>query len=86
MNFKWKYYDHNSVNMNESDKLDKKIRNVSLLLILIAFIVLVLWIIIYTNSPENTSPLLMSIGIALLLGGILLCTRVQYIIWMKKRY
>lgn len=72
--------------MNELDKLDKKIRNVSLFIILIALIILVFWTICYVNSPETASPLLMSIGIALLLGGILLCTRIQYIIWMKKRY
>ena len=72
--------------MKELEILDKKIRNVSLLIIIIAIIILVFWTISYIHSPENSSPLLMTIGIALLLGGILLCTRVQYIIWMKKRY
>ncbi len=72
--------------MNESDKLDQKIRNVSLLMILIAIIIIIFWMISYINSPENYSPLIMAIGIALLLGGILLFTRVQFIIWMKKRY
>jgi len=72
--------------MEELDKLDKKVRNIGLLLIIIAFILLIIWTISYLNSPNNASPLLMSIGIALLLGGILLVTRIQYIIWMKKRY
>ena len=72
--------------MKEFDKLDKKIRNISLLIILIAIILLVIWIVCYINSPETASPLLMTISIALLLGGILLSTRIQYIIWMKKRY
>lgn len=72
--------------MEELDKLDKKIRNISLLIIFIAIILLVFWTVSYVNSPETTSPLLMTIGIALLLAGILLCTRIQYIIWMKKRY
>jgi len=72
--------------MKELDKLDEKIRNISLLIILIAIILLVIWIVCYINSPETASPLLMTISIALLLGGILLSTRIQYIIWMKKRY
>lgn len=72
--------------MEELDKLDKKIRNISLIILVIAIILLSIWIVIYINSQENASPLLMTIGIALLLAGILLCTRMQYIIWMKKRY
>jgi len=72
--------------MEELDKLDEKIRNISLLIIFIAIILLVFWTVSYVNSPETTSPILMTIGIALLLAGILLCTRIQYIIWMKKRY
>lgn len=72
--------------MKELDKLDKKIRNVSFLMILIALILLIFWTISYLLSPETASPLVMSIAIALLLGGILLCTRIQYIIWMNKRY
>ena len=72
--------------MEALDKLDKRVRNIGLLLIIIAIILLLIWVISYLNSPETASPLLMSIGIALLLGGILLVTRIQYIIWMKKRY
>ncbi len=72
--------------MEELDRLDKKIRNIGLLLIVIAIVLLLIWIFNYLNSPEKASPLLMSIGIALLLSGILLVTRIQYIIWMKKRY
>ncbi len=72
--------------MEELDKLDKRVRNIGLLLIIIAIILLLIWTISYLNSPKKASPLLMSIGIALLLGGILLVTRIQYIIWMKKRY
>ncbi len=79
-------YISNSVKMKEFDRLDLKIRNISLILILIAIILLVFWATSYVNSPETASPLLMSIGVALLLAGILLLTRIQYIIWMKKRY
>ena len=72
--------------MKELDNLDKKFRNLSFIILIIAVLLLIIWIISYINSPEKASPLLMSIGIALLLGGILLFTRIQYIIWMKKRY
>jgi len=72
--------------MEGIDKLDKRIRNISLLILFIAIILLIIWILMSINSPENGSPLLMSISIALLLGGILLFTRIQYVIWMKKRY
>ncbi|NVM38588.1 MAG: hypothetical protein HWN81_23570 [Candidatus Lokiarchaeota archaeon] len=72
--------------MKEFDRLDLKIRNISLIIILISIILLVFWAISYINSPETASPLLMSIGVALLLAGILLLTRIQYLIWMKKRY
>jgi len=72
--------------MEELDKFDKKFRNIALLIISIAILLLIIWMIIFLNSPENASPLLMSISIALLLAGILLITRIQYVIWMKKKY
>ena len=72
--------------MEEFDELDKKIRNISLLVIIVAIVLLIIWIISLLYSPDTASPLLMSLGIALLLGGILLFTRIQYVIWMKKRY
>ena len=72
--------------MEELDKFDKRLRNLSLIIIFIAILLLIIWTVSFLNSPETASPLLMSIGIALLLAGILLITRIQYIIWMKKRY
>ncbi|MFX1593560.1 MAG: hypothetical protein ACFFCL_12790 [Promethearchaeota archaeon] len=72
--------------MEDLNKFDKKIRNISLIIIFIAIIILIIWIVTFFYSPENASPILMSIGIALLLAGILLCTRIQYVIWMKKRF
>ncbi|MFX1574976.1 MAG: hypothetical protein ACFFB0_19740 [Promethearchaeota archaeon] len=72
--------------MEALDKLDKRVRNIGLLLIITAIILLLIWLIDYLISPKTASPLLMSIGIALLLGGILLVTRIQYIIWIKKRF
>lgn len=72
--------------MEELDRLDKKLRNIALIIISIAVLLMIIWTISYLSSPEKASPLLMSIGLALLLGGILLLTRIQYIIWIKKRY
>lgn len=71
--------------MESVDKLDKRIRNIALLIIIIAIILISVWLITLLNSSNNTSPLIMSLGIALLLAGILLVTRIQYLIWMKKR-
>ncbi|MFX0021583.1 MAG: hypothetical protein ACFE9S_04605 [Candidatus Hermodarchaeota archaeon] len=72
--------------MEELDKVDKKFRNFALIVIVIAILLLIIWIILLFINPNLTNPLLMSVAIALLLAGILLFTRIQYIIWMKKRY
>ncbi|MFX1597249.1 MAG: hypothetical protein ACFFBK_14420 [Promethearchaeota archaeon] len=72
--------------MNELDKFDKKFRNLASIIIIIAVFIITIWLVLYSNSPEIASPLLLSIGIALLLAGILLFTRIQYIIWMKKKF
>ncbi|MFX1480695.1 MAG: hypothetical protein ACFFCI_21610 [Promethearchaeota archaeon] len=70
--------------MESVDKLDIRIRNVALLIIIIGVILLSIWLITL-NSSNKTSPLIMSLGLALLMAGILLVTRVQYLIWMKRR-
>ena len=72
--------------MGKFDNTDKKIRNIALIMIAIAILLLMIWVITYMISPKNSSPVLMSIGMALLLAGILLVTRIQYVIWMKKRF
>ncbi|MFW9968872.1 MAG: hypothetical protein ACFFDF_01645 [Candidatus Odinarchaeota archaeon] len=71
--------------MEELDKFNRKFRNSALIMIIIAIILLIFWMIIFLNSPEGAPPLLISISIALLLAGILLITRIQYVIWMKKK-
>jgi len=72
--------------MERIDKIDKRFRNISFIIIIIAVLLLIIWIASYLISPEKASALLLSIGIALLLAGILLFTRIQYIIWLKKKY
>ncbi|MHA2339396.1 MAG: hypothetical protein ACXACX_18990 [Candidatus Hodarchaeales archaeon] len=72
--------------MTDIDKLDKKFRNSSIILLLVASILLIIWIVSYLQSQENASPILLAISISLLLAGILLFTRIQYIIWVKKSF
>ncbi|MFX1530774.1 MAG: hypothetical protein ACFFBC_06650 [Promethearchaeota archaeon] len=72
--------------MEEFDKLDKKIRNISLLVIIFGIVLLIIWIVSILSFPEKASPLLMSLGLALFIGGILLFTRIQYVIFLKKRF
>ncbi|MHA1196091.1 MAG: hypothetical protein ACTSSM_08345 [Promethearchaeota archaeon] len=64
---------YSRIKIDEYNKLDKLLRNIALILILAS-------VILFYNL------IIMSIGIALLLGGILLLTRIQYIIWIKKRF
>ncbi|MHA1414547.1 MAG: hypothetical protein ACTSO4_18265 [Promethearchaeota archaeon] len=80
---------YSRIKIDEYNKLDKLLRNIALILILASVILLVVWVInLYSNSGKETiyNLIIMSIGIALLLGGILLLTRIQYIIWIKKRF
>lgn len=72
--------------MERIDKIDKRFRNLSFIIIIIAVLLLIIWLVSYLDSPEKASQLLLSIGIALLLAGILLVTRIQYLIWLKKKY
>ena len=72
--------------MERINKMDKRFRNFSFLIIIIAVLLLIIWTASYLNSPEKVSPLLLSIGLALLIAGILLFTRIQYIIWIKKKH
>ena len=72
--------------MERINQMDKRFRNFSFIIIIIAVLLLIIWIACYLNSQEKASPLLLSIGVALLIAGILLFTRIQYIIWLKKKY
>jgi len=72
--------------MERINKIDKRFRNLSFIIIIIAVLLLIIWFVSYLDSPVKSSPLLLSIGIALLLAGLLLFTRIQYLIWLKKKY
>ena len=67
------------------DNIDRNFRNLGLVLILLAIIILTIWMVDHLTFPDKNSLILAYLGIALLLGGILLVTRIQFIIWMEKR-
>ncbi|MFX0005060.1 MAG: hypothetical protein ACFE9C_00595 [Candidatus Hodarchaeota archaeon] len=72
--------------MKKLDTLEKRFKTLGLILIILAILLLVIWMILFLDSPEKAHPLLISISIALLMSGILLFTRIQYVSWMKKKY
>jgi len=67
------------------DNIDRNFRNLGLVLLLIAIVILAFWMVNYLTFPNKTNIIWAYIGITLLLGGILLVTRIQFIIWMEKR-
>jgi len=74
--------------MGDYFKIDKKFRNFGLGLILIAILILIVWMVFYLEDTEDNYNfrLLSFLGIGLLLGGILIVTRIQFVIWAEKRY
>ena len=71
--------------MTEFQKLDAKVRNISLVVILAAAAMLVVWTISYALSPDHNLFFSLVIGIALFLAGLLLFTRIQFLIWAEKK-
>ena len=67
------------------DNIDRNFRNLGLVLLLIAIVILTFWMVYYLTFPNKANIIWAYVGIALLLGGILLVTRIQFIIWMEKR-
>ncbi len=72
--------------MEEFDRVNRKIRNISVLIILIAVIILIIWLILFRLIGEKEFQFLLAIGIGLFLAGLLLLTRIQYVIWINKRF
>jgi hypothetical protein len=64
--------------------LDRKVRNIAIIILIIAVILLIVWFIFFMYLPGDFL-ILLHIGIALLLGGILIITRIQFVLWAKKR-
>ena len=71
--------------MEELITLDTKVRNISLIIICIAIFLLIIWVIFYLSSSKIEIQYLLYIGIALFLGGILVLTRIQFVLWAEKR-
>lgn len=72
--------------MEEFDRVNRKIRNISFLIIILAIIILIIWLILFGLIGERKYQFLLAIGIGLFLAGLLLLTRVQYVIWINKRF
>jgi hypothetical protein len=75
-------YDMEELSLNQ----DKKMRNIGLFLILLSIIFLILWFIMYYSFRDQNINLLLYIGIALLLGGLLIVTRLQFAIWLLEKH
>ena len=71
--------------MEEFDRINRKIRNISFLIIIIAILLLIIWFILFGLIGEKKFQFLLAIGIGLFLAGLLLLTRIQYVIWINKR-
>ncbi len=69
----------------KAENIDRNFRNLGVVLILIAVLLLAFWMVNYLRFPKRRNLALAYIGVALLLGGILLVTRIQFIMWMEKR-
>ena len=72
--------------MEEFDKINRKFRNISAIIIIMAIIILIIWLILFVLLREKEIQFLLAIGIGLFLAGLLLLTRIQYVIWVNKRF
>jgi hypothetical protein len=71
--------------MEKFVKLDVRIRNISLIILLIAILVLIIWIILFFTISEKQFQYLLYAGVALFLAGLLIFTRIQFVLWSEKR-
>jgi Na+-driven multidrug efflux pump len=65
--------------------MDKKVRNISILVLIIGIILLIIWLIIFIFTPGDYLVILY-IGIGIFLAGILILTRIQFVIWTKETH
>jgi len=61
------------------------VRNISILVLIIGIILLVIWLIIFIFTPGDYLVILY-IGIGIVLAGILILTRIQFVIWTKETH
>jgi len=67
------------------DKIHKRIRNISLMIVIIGFSLMIIWMVIYLYKPNKELYFILIIGIVLFLAGMLAFTRIQFVIWLQKR-
>lgn len=72
--------------MEEFIRTNIKLRNISLSIVVLAILILVLWIILYYTLPQENLIFLVYIGIGLFLAGLLFLTRIQFMLWLQKKY
>ncbi|MFX0057166.1 MAG: hypothetical protein ACFE85_06185 [Candidatus Hodarchaeota archaeon] len=67
------------------DKVHKRIRNISLIILILGFLLMIIWMIIYLYKPNKELQFILVMGIVLFLAGTLAFTRIQFVIWLQKR-
>ncbi|MFW9937559.1 MAG: hypothetical protein ACFFD5_07910 [Candidatus Thorarchaeota archaeon] len=67
------------------DKIHKRIRNISLVIVIIGFLLMIIWMIIYLCKPNKELYFVLIIGIVLFLAGTLAFTRIQFVLWLQRR-
>jgi len=71
--------------MEDILKANVKIRNIALVTIIISIILLLIWMVHYLDTIKNDFQIVLILGIALFLAGILILTRIQFVLWTQKR-
>ena len=70
-----------TLQMWDPDKLDKIFRNIGLFLILLSIPIIIIG---FNIEGGFQSQLILTVGIATLLSGLLIFTRMQFVIWTLK--
>jgi len=71
--------------LKEVDELDKKVRNIALIIMMIGIGLMVLWLIYWIIFSSIKFQIVLYLGIGLFLGGLLFLSRIQFVMWAKKK-
>ncbi|MHA1687821.1 MAG: hypothetical protein ACTSUN_00535 [Promethearchaeota archaeon] len=71
--------------LKEIDELDKKVRNMALSIIMIGIGLMMLWLIYWVIFSSIKLQIILYLGIGLFLGGLLFLSRIQFVMWAKKK-
>ncbi|TXT64620.1 MAG: hypothetical protein BAJALOKI1v1_540006 [Promethearchaeota archaeon] len=67
-----------------TDSIDKKPRDLSVLILIIGFVLIIIWFLLFYLVP-GTFIILLYIGIGIVLGALLFLTRIQFILWATRK-